>query len=44
MTWADDRKRTARETTWADANFYFEKVADRQTWDFPLVNSLPPSR
>jgi xanthine dehydrogenase YagS FAD-binding subunit len=24
--------------TWADAKFYFEKVADRQTWDFPLVN------
>jgi xanthine dehydrogenase YagS FAD-binding subunit len=24
--------------TWADAGFYFEKVADRDTWDFPLVN------
>ena len=24
--------------TWAGAHFYFEKVADRQTWDFPLVN------
>jgi xanthine dehydrogenase YagS FAD-binding subunit len=24
--------------TWANANFYFEKVADRATWDFPLVN------
>ncbi|MBO0751301.1 MAG: FAD binding domain-containing protein [Bradyrhizobiaceae bacterium] len=24
--------------TWAGAKFYFEKVADRQTWDFPLVN------
>jgi xanthine dehydrogenase YagS FAD-binding subunit len=24
--------------TWAGARFYFEKVADRQTWDFPLVN------
>ena len=24
--------------TWAGANFYFEKVADRKTWDFPLVN------
>jgi len=24
--------------TWAGADFYFEKVADRQTWDFPLVN------
>ena len=24
--------------TWAGASFYFEKVADRKTWDFPLVN------
>jgi xanthine dehydrogenase YagS FAD-binding subunit len=24
--------------TWAGATFYFEKVADRKTWDFPLVN------
>ncbi|MGH6902704.1 MAG: FAD binding domain-containing protein, partial [Geminicoccaceae bacterium] len=24
--------------TWAGAKFYFEKVADRQAWDFPLVN------
>lgn len=24
--------------TWANAMFYFEKVADRNTWDFPLVN------
>jgi xanthine dehydrogenase YagS FAD-binding subunit len=24
--------------TWAGADFYFEKVADRQTWDFPLLN------
>lgn len=24
--------------TWAGADFYFEKVADRNTWDFPLVN------
>ncbi|HET7085971.1 MAG TPA: xanthine dehydrogenase family protein subunit M [Rhizomicrobium sp.] len=24
--------------TWSNANFYFEKVADRNTWDFPLVN------
>jgi xanthine dehydrogenase YagS FAD-binding subunit len=24
--------------TWAKARFYFEKVADRQVWDFPLVN------
>ena len=23
---------------WANANFYFEKVADRNTWDFALVN------
>ena len=23
---------------WAGARFYFEKVTDRQTWDFPLVN------
>jgi xanthine dehydrogenase YagS FAD-binding subunit len=24
--------------TWAGAHFYFEKVRDRQSWDFPLVN------
>ncbi len=24
--------------TWAGAQFYFEKVADRKSWDFPLVN------
>ncbi len=24
--------------TWAGAGFYFEKVRDRQVWDFPLVN------
>src|SRR5690606_17236762 len=24
--------------TWANARFYFEKVADRNAWDFPLVN------
>jgi len=24
--------------TWAGASFYFEKVRDRQVWDFPLVN------
>ena len=24
--------------TWAGANFYFEKVSDRGSWDFPLVN------
>ncbi len=23
---------------WANAKFYFEKVTDRQSWDFPLVN------
>jgi len=23
---------------WAGAEFYFEKVRDRQVWDFPLVN------
>jgi xanthine dehydrogenase YagS FAD-binding subunit len=23
---------------WAGSKFYFEKVADRNTWDFPLVN------
>ncbi len=23
---------------WAGSKFYFEKVADRKTWDFPLVN------
>jgi xanthine dehydrogenase YagS FAD-binding subunit len=24
--------------TWADAQFYFEKVRDRNVWDFPLLN------
>ena len=24
--------------TWAGAEHYFEKVRDRQVWDFPLVN------
>jgi xanthine dehydrogenase YagS FAD-binding subunit len=24
--------------SWAGAEFYFEKVRDRQVWDFPLVN------
>jgi xanthine dehydrogenase YagS FAD-binding subunit len=24
--------------TWAGASFYFEKVRDRNVWDFPLVN------
>ena len=23
---------------WAGCHFYFEKVAERQTWDFPMVN------
>src|SRR6201987_6029466 len=25
-------------STWAGAQFYFEKVRDRQDWDFPLMN------
>ena len=25
-------------STWAGSTFYFEKVADRNVWDFPLVN------
>ncbi len=25
-------------STWADATFYFEKVRDRNVWDFPLLN------
>jgi len=24
--------------TWSGANFYFEKVRDRESWDFPIVN------
>ena len=24
--------------SWAGARFYFEKVADRDAWDFALVN------
>ena len=24
--------------SWAGAHFYFEKIADRNVWDFPLVN------
>jgi xanthine dehydrogenase YagS FAD-binding subunit len=24
--------------TWAGAKFYFEKVRDRNVWDFPLMN------
>jgi xanthine dehydrogenase YagS FAD-binding subunit len=25
-------------SAWAGASFYFEKVSDRNVWDFPLVN------
>jgi xanthine dehydrogenase YagS FAD-binding subunit len=25
-------------STWAGAKFYFEKVRDRNVWDFPLLN------
>jgi xanthine dehydrogenase YagS FAD-binding subunit len=25
-------------STWAASEFYFEKIRDRQVWDFPLVN------
>jgi xanthine dehydrogenase YagS FAD-binding subunit len=25
-------------STWAGAQFFFEKVRDRQVWDFPLLN------
>jgi xanthine dehydrogenase YagS FAD-binding subunit len=25
-------------STWANAQFYFEKVRDRNVWDFPLMN------
>ena len=25
-------------STWAEAKFYFEKVRDRNVWDFPLMN------
>ncbi|MGA2720266.1 MAG: FAD binding domain-containing protein, partial [Candidatus Acidiferrales bacterium] len=25
-------------STWANTEFYFEKVRDRPVWDFPLVN------
>jgi xanthine dehydrogenase YagS FAD-binding subunit len=25
-------------STWAGAQFYFEKIRDRQVWDFPLLN------
>jgi len=25
-------------STWADAQFFFEKICDRNVWDFPLLN------
>jgi xanthine dehydrogenase YagS FAD-binding subunit len=25
-------------STWAGSHFYFEKIRDRQVWDFPIVN------
>ncbi len=25
-------------STWAEADFYFEKIRDRNVWDFPLMN------
>ena len=31
-------------TTWAGARIYFEKVRDRETWDFPLVNVVTALR
>ena len=35
----DDLLTTIRiPSTWANAHFYFEKVADRNTWDFALVS------
>ena len=35
----DDLLTTIRiPNTWADADFYFEKVTDRGSWDFPLVS------
>jgi xanthine dehydrogenase YagS FAD-binding subunit len=30
--------------TWAGARFYFEKVRDRNVWDFPLVNVASSAR
>ncbi|MGH9199834.1 MAG: FAD binding domain-containing protein [Vicinamibacterales bacterium] len=30
--------------TWAAAEFYFEKIRDRQVWDFPLVNIASASK
>jgi len=31
-------------STWAGARFYFEKVRDRNVWDFPLLNVASASR
>ena len=30
--------------TWAGARIYFEKVRDRETWDFPLINVVTAMR
>ena len=36
---ADDILKAIRlPMTWAGSSYYFEKVADRNVWDFPLVN------
>jgi xanthine dehydrogenase YagS FAD-binding subunit len=31
-------------STWASAQFYFEKVRDRNVWDFPLLNVASAAR
>jgi len=31
-------------STWANADFYFEKVRDRNVWDFPLMNVASATR
>jgi len=31
-------------STWAGARFYFEKVRDRNVWDFPLLNVASATR
>jgi xanthine dehydrogenase YagS FAD-binding subunit len=31
-------------STWANADFYFEKVRDRNVWDFPLMNVASAKR
>jgi xanthine dehydrogenase YagS FAD-binding subunit len=31
-------------STWAGARFYFEKVRDRNVWDFPLLNVASAAR